>query len=245
MFQVLPFTRSSLGNSIKSPLYVYLRQIFLKHWKKIPVTEHINEHDSGGWRHQWFEPGNIMSCWTRHAEASTHTQGTSPSVSTAGTSLVVPGLRLWVANAGCKGSIPGQGTNPICKAAHPKDLKKEYNYVELFLGAEISSQPTLVPQFRGQRLSGLSGHGKLCEALGLLSLMSQTAHRMPRASRAPCSWRERCSEDSSVYLKKSWVLFFFNDTLQTSIHGLGKWEEMYLVLLGGVFLGHIMQHAGS
>ena len=118
---VLPFTRSSLGNSIKPPLYVYLRQVFLKHWKKIPVTEHINEHDSCGRRHQWFEPGNIMSCWTRHAEASTHTQGSSPSVSTAGTSLVVPGLRLWVANAGCKGSIPGQGTNPICKAAHPKD----------------------------------------------------------------------------------------------------------------------------
>ena len=118
--------------------------------------------------------------------------------------------------------------------------------MELFLGAEISSQPTPVPQFRGQQLLGLSGRGKLCEALGLLSLMSQTAHRMPRASRAPCSWRERCSEDSSVHLKKSWVLFFFfNDTLQTSIHGLGKWEEMYLVLLGAVFLGHIMQHAGS
>ena len=96
------------------------------------------------------------------------------------------------------------------QSSTPKRLKKkEYNYVELFLGAEISSQPTLVPQFRGQRLSGLSGRGKLCEALGLLSLMSQTAHRMPRASRAPCSWRERCSEDSSVHLKKSWVLFFF------------------------------------
>lgn len=85
--------------------------------------------------------------------------------------------------------------------------KKEYNYVELFLGAEISSQPTPVPQFRGQQLLGLSGHRKLCEALGLLSLMNQTAHRMPRAS--PCSWRESCSEDSSVHLKESWVLFFF------------------------------------
>lgn len=103
---------------------------------------------------------------------------------------------------------------------------KRKTYVEVFLHTE-QFLPHRGQPAHGEGLSVVPGQRKpRCPAVNALT--GQTTYGMSRASRATHSWTENCSKGSTLHLKKS--IFFFLIRLQTSIPGLGKWEEIYLCL---------------